>query len=98
MRAPHAGALLSIELAEDTFDAAFRFMDALKLCVRATSLGDVFTGVLHPATASHREVAPARRKKLGIADGLVRISAGIEDAEDIFADIEQALKTVTGDK
>ena len=94
LRAPHAGALVSVELAEDTFDAAFRFMDALGLCVRATSLGDVFTGVLHPATASHREVAPARRKRLGIADGLVRISVGIEDIGDIIADIEQALNAV----
>jgi len=91
LRAPHAGALVSIELAEDTREAAFRFMDALKLCVRSTSLGDVFTGALHPATASHREVAPARRRRLGIADGLVRISVGIEDVEDICADIEQAL-------
>lgn len=91
LRAPHAGALLSIELAEDTFDAAFRFMDALKLCVRATSLGDVFTSALHPATASHRDLAPARRRKLGITDGLVRLSIGIEDVEDILADIEQAL-------
>ena len=94
LRAPHAGALVSVELAEDTFDAAFRFMDALGLCVRATSLGDVFTGVLHPATASHREVAPARRKRLGIADGLVRISVGIEDLGDIIADIDQALNAV----
>ena len=91
LRAPHAGALVAIELAEDTFDAAFRFMDALNLCVRSTSLGDVFTGVLHPATSSHREVAPARRRRLGIADGLVRISVGIEDVEDLIADIEQAL-------
>jgi cystathionine beta-lyase/cystathionine gamma-synthase len=93
LRAPHAGALVAIELAEETFDAAFRFMDALALCVRSTSLGDVFTGVLHPATASHREVAPARRRALGIADGLVRISVGIEDVEDVIADIEQALGT-----
>jgi cystathionine beta-lyase/cystathionine gamma-synthase len=51
----------------------------------------VFTGVLHPATASHREVAPNRRKQLGIGDGLVRISVGIEDFGDIKADIEEAL-------
>jgi cystathionine gamma-synthase/methionine-gamma-lyase len=92
LRAPHAGALVSIELCEETFEAAFRFMDALGLCVRSTSLGDVFTGVLHPATASHREVAPARRRQLGITDGLVRISVGIEDVGDIIADIEQALE------
>jgi cystathionine gamma-synthase/methionine-gamma-lyase len=92
LRAPHAGALVSIELKENSREAAFAFMDALELCVRSTSLGDVFTSVLHPATASHREVAPARRKKLGITEGLVRISVGIEEFEDISADIEQALE------
>jgi cystathionine gamma-synthase len=91
LRAPHAGALVSIELREKTREAAFRFMDALKLCVRSTSLGDVFTSVLHPATASHRELTAARRQELGIAEGLVRISVGIESFDDIVADIEQAL-------
>jgi cystathionine gamma-synthase/methionine-gamma-lyase len=91
LRAPHAGALVSIELADATRDAAFRFMDALRLCVRSTSLGDVFTSVLHPATASHRDIAPARRRQWGISDGLVRISVGIEKVEDIIADIEGAL-------
>jgi len=94
IRPPYAGALVSIELRENSRLAAFRFMDALRLCVRATSLGDVFTGVLHPATASHREVAPVRRHQLGIHEGLVRISVGIEDIEDIIADIEQALEVV----
>jgi cystathionine gamma-synthase/methionine-gamma-lyase len=89
--APHCGALVSIELKEQTREAAFRFMDALQLCVRATSLGDVFTGVLHAATASHRDLTPARRAELGITDGLVRISVGIENIDDIIADIEQAL-------
>jgi cystathionine gamma-synthase/methionine-gamma-lyase len=92
VRPPHFGALVSIELRENTREAAFRFMDALSLCVRSTSLGDVFTGVLHPATASHREVAPKRRLELGITEGLVRISVGIEDIEDIIADIDQALR------
>ena len=93
LRAPHAGALVSIELSENTRDAAFRLMDALKLCVRSTSLGDVFTSVLHPATASHRDLTPTRRQELGISDGLVRISVGIENVEDVIADIEQALET-----
>jgi cystathionine beta-lyase/cystathionine gamma-synthase len=92
LRSPHAGALVSIELQENTREAAFRFMDALTLCVRSTSLGDVFTGVLHPATASHREMAPKRRLQLGITEGLVRISVGIEDITDIIEDIEQALE------
>ena len=88
---PGLGALVSIELKDDTREAAFRFMDALQLCVRSTSLGDVFTSVLHPATASHRDLLPARREELGIADSLVRISVGIEKIDDIVADIEQAL-------
>jgi len=92
LRAPYSGALVSIELSDNTREGAFRFMDALSMCVRATSLGDVFTEVLHPATASHRDVAPARRRQLGISDGLVRISVGIEALEDIFADIDQALE------
>ena len=88
---PNLGGLVAIELREDTQDAAFRFMNALQLAVRSTSLGDVFTSVLHPATASHRDLLPARRRELGIFDGLVRISVGIESINDIFADIEQAL-------
>ncbi|MBA2645876.1 MAG: PLP-dependent transferase [Pyrinomonadaceae bacterium] len=92
LRAPHAGALVTIELRESTREAAFRFMDALRLCVRSTSLGDVFTGVLHPATASHRDLSPARRRQLGITEGIVRISVGIEDVQDIVRDINQALE------
>ena len=88
---PGLGALVSIELRDGTQEAAFKFMDRLQLCVRSTSLGDVFTSVLHPATASHRDLLPARRQEWGIVDGLVRISVGIEAAEDVIADIEQAL-------
>jgi cystathionine gamma-synthase len=89
------GALVSIELADNTRDAAFRFMDALKLCVRSTSLGDVFTSVLHPASASHRDFSIERRAELGITEGLIRISVGIENVNDIIADIEQALNAVS---
>jgi cystathionine beta-lyase/cystathionine gamma-synthase len=88
---PGIGGLVSIELRDDTKEAAFRFMDRLNLILRSTSLGDVFTSVLHPATASHRDQIPARRQELGIVDGLVRISVGIEKIDDIIADIEQAL-------
>ena len=92
LRQPFLCALVSIELKENNRAAAFSFMNSLKLCVRSTSLGDVFTSVLHPATASHRDLLPARRRELGISDGLIRISVGIEDVEDVLADIEQALK------
>ena len=91
LRECHLGALVSIELKDNSRAAAFGFMDALKLCVRSTSLGDVFTSVLHPATASHRDLSPARRRQLGITDGLIRISVGIENIRDIVGDIEQAL-------
>jgi cystathionine beta-lyase/cystathionine gamma-synthase len=91
LRRPYAGALVAIEIAPNTRESAFAFMNALQLCARAPSLGDVFTGVLHPATASHRDMPPAQRRKFGINDGLVRISLGIEDVEDIWADIDQAL-------
>ena len=95
LRAPYSGALVSIELKENSREAAFRFMDALELCVRSTSLGDVFTSVLHPATASHRDLDPARRESLGISEGLIRMSVGIENLNDIITDIEQALDAVS---
>lgn len=88
---PGLGALVSIELRDNTKEAAFKFMDRLKLIVRSTSLGDVFTSVLHPATASHRDLLPARREELGIKDSLVRISVGIEKLDDIIADISHGL-------
>ena len=69
----------------------FRFMDKLKMIVRATSLGDVHTMALYPAISSHRDLSPKHRQRLGIRDNLVRLSIGIEAAEDIIADLEQAL-------
>lgn len=86
------GALVSIKLKNDSTDAAWRFMDSLKLCIRATSLGDVYTLVSHSASSSHRELSPKKRASLGIANSLVRISVGIEDVKDLIADIEQALR------
>jgi cystathionine beta-lyase/cystathionine gamma-synthase len=91
LRAGNFGALISIDLKDGSRETAFRFMDALRLVVRSTSLGDVFTSALHPATASHRDLSPARRRELGISDGLIRISVGIENVNDIVADIDQAL-------
>ena len=92
LRADFGGALVTIKLKNDTREAAWRFMDSLKLAVRATSLGDVDTLVSHSASSSHREFSPQRRRELGIFDSLVRISVGIEDVKDITEDIEQALK------
>ena len=56
------------------------------------SFGDVATTLSHPASTSHRYASPAERKRQGITDGLIRLSVGIEDVEDIKADIDQALR------
>ncbi len=91
------GGLVSFELASTDDDAratVFRFLNALKLCVKAPSLGDVYTLAIHPATSSHRELSPSRRERLGVRENLVRLSVGIEHVEDIISDIEQALETV----
>ncbi len=85
------GAMVSFELKEGRREEIFRFMDALKLVVRATSLGDVHTMMLYPVMSSHREVAPKHRERMGIRGNLVRLSVGIEAAEDIIADLDRAL-------
>lgn len=85
------GAMVSFELKDGDRDAVFRFIDRLKLVVRATSLGDVHTMVLYPAIASHRDLSPRQRHRLGIGDNLVRLSVGIEAVEDILGDLDQAL-------
>ena len=91
MREDFGGALVSIKLKNDTTEAAWKFMDSLKLCVRATSLGDVYTLVSHSASQFAPRTFAETPRTLGISDGLVRISVGIEDVKDIIADIEQAL-------
>jgi cystathionine beta-lyase/cystathionine gamma-synthase len=88
------GGMLSFEIEGADKAMAFRFMEALELFQAATTLGDVYSLVLHPATASHRALTPEERARVGIADGLVRLSIGIEDVEDILADLDQALKKV----
>ena len=85
------GAMVSCEIKGAGQDEVFRFMDNLKMVVRATSLGDVHTMISYPAISSHRELTATHRKRLGIHDNLVRLSIGIEAVEDILADIEQAL-------
>jgi cystathionine beta-lyase/cystathionine gamma-synthase len=86
------GGMLSFEIVGADQARAFRFLETLKLCQPATTLGDVYSLVLHPATSSHRSLAPEERKRVGISDGLVRLSTGIEDVDDIIADLDQALR------
>ena len=85
------GGLVSFELAAEGRKAAFDFLNALKLCVKAPSLGDIYTLAIHPATSSHRELSPSRRERLGVGENLVRLSVGIEHPQDIISDLEQAL-------
>jgi cystathionine gamma-synthase/methionine-gamma-lyase len=87
------GALVPFEIKDASKQDVFRFMDRLKLVVRGTSLGDVHSLLLYPAIASHREIAPKQRQRMGIGDGLVRLCAGIESVDDIIADLDQALGT-----
>lgn len=88
------GAMVAFELTGGDRETAFRFLNSLQLCVRAPSLGDVYTLAIHPATSSHRELSPSRRERLGIGEGLIRLSVGIEHPEDLIADLEQALHKV----
>ena len=88
------GGMMSFDLRGGSQSDVFHFMEALELILPGTTLGDVYSLTLYPAHSSHRQVAPEVRAALGIGDGLVRLSVGIEDAADIIADLEQALARV----
>jgi cystathionine beta-lyase/cystathionine gamma-synthase len=85
--------MLAVEVAGGV-DGGRAFCDALELAWVATSLGGTHTLVGHAASTTHRQLAPEARRAAGIADGLVRVSAGIEDADDLLADVAQALERV----
>jgi cystathionine beta-lyase/cystathionine gamma-synthase len=85
------GAIVSLEVKDADRDGIFRLMNAFRMIVPATSLGDVQTMALYPAMASHRELSPKHRARLGINDNLLRLSVGIESVEDIISDLDQAL-------
>jgi cystathionine beta-lyase/cystathionine gamma-synthase len=90
----HYGGLLSFELKEQSRESVYRFMDGLRLCLPATTLGDVFSLVSYPPMSSHRTLTEVERRNLGINDGCVRLSVGIESVEDIIRDLDQALHGV----
>ncbi len=85
------GGMLSFDLRGAGRREVFRFMEALRLVLPATTLGDVYSLTLYPAHSSHRMLSPQARAAIGIGDGLVRLSVGIEAAGDIIADLAQAL-------
>lgn len=86
------GGMITLEL-KGGRTAGEHLVDHLERCALAVSLGDVRTLICHPASTTHSHVPAEIRQQIGITDGLVRISVGLEDIEDILADLEQALET-----
>ncbi len=84
------GGMISFDLG--SLQKASAFLKNVHLCALAESLGGVETLISHPATMTHASIPPDVRRAMGIGDGLVRISVGIEDPEDIMADLEGALE------
>lgn len=86
----HPGAMLSFEM-RDGLEAAKKFIDKLRMCIRAVSLGTCDTLVSHPASMTHFSVPKEKREQYGITDGLIRMSVGIENVQDILLDLGHAL-------
>ena len=86
------GGMISVELG--TKEQANKVLSRCRLFSLAESLGGVESLISHPASMTHASVEPARRAQLGITEGLIRLSCGVEDVEDLLADLEQALKGV----
>ncbi|CAG0910902.1 unnamed protein product, partial [Cyprideis torosa] len=75
-------------------EAAFRFLDALKIIIISNNLGDAKSIATHPATTTHQRLSPEQRAGLGISDGLIRLSVGLEEPEDLIRDVLGALDAV----
>lgn len=86
------GSMLSFDVG--SFESANRLLRQVKICSLAESLGGVETLISHPASMTHAAIGEEGRRKLGITEGLLRLSVGIEDVEDIVADLDQALAAV----
>ena len=87
----HPGAMMSFEL-KGGYESGVQFMNKLQLCTRTVSLGTCDTLLSHPASMSHSSVPREDRLAYGITDGLIRLSVGMENIEDILADFAQALE------
>ncbi len=84
------GTVIALEL-EGGREAAFKFLNALEIVVISNNLGDAKSIITHPATTTHQRLSDEQRASLGISEGLVRFSVGLEDADDLLADFKQAL-------
>ena len=88
------GQMIAFEI-EGGKDAAFRFQNALRLVRISNNLGDAKSLITHPATTTHYRIGPEARAELGISDGILRLSIGLENADDIVADLDAALKAAS---
>lgn len=86
------GGVISFEIAGG-FESGRRMINAVNLCLLAVSLGDTETLIQHPASMTHSPVPPEERLKAGITDGMIRLSVGLEDPDDIIDDLQQAIAT-----
>jgi O-succinylhomoserine sulfhydrylase len=86
------GTVLALDLAGGR-EAAFRFLNALEIVTISNNLGDAKSIITHPATTTHQRLSPAQRESLGIGEGLVRLSVGLEDTDDLIADVTRALES-----
>jgi cystathionine gamma-synthase/methionine-gamma-lyase len=84
--------MLNFDIADCDKDKAFRFLEALKLILPATTLGDVYSLVVNPARTTHHWLGEEELAVIGISPGTFRMSVGIEDTEDLTEDLDQALK------
>ncbi len=85
------GGIVALELASG-LDGGRKFLNSVRMCSHSANLGDTRTIVTHPASTTHSKLSAEERAAVGITDGLVRVSVGLEDINDIVADIEQALE------
>lgn len=92
---PGGGQMIAFEV-EGGKEAAFKCLNALRLIIISNNLGDTKSIVTHPATTTHFKLSPAQREELGISDGMIRLSIGLEAAEDLADDLANAVKAATG--
>jgi cystathionine beta-lyase/cystathionine gamma-synthase len=89
---PGFGGMIAFDLPD--FETAKRFLTGIKLFTLAESLGGVESLICHPASMTHASVPPEERRRIGLSDGLVRLAVGIEDVEDLMADLQAGLERV----
>ena len=88
------GGMVSFEIAGAGRNEVFRFLDALDVFLPGTSLGDVYSLAVSPPMSTHRTLDEDAQAAIGIKPGLIRLSVGIEDVEDLIVDLDQALRRI----